>query len=65
MDPSLDRGEVLPVEGHVYDLEELRKVDECVVPSGFSDELLDLSTGEGSSGWCIKALLTLKGVSKA
>ena len=63
MDLSLDRGEVL--EGHVYDLEELRKVDECVAPSEFSDELLDLSTGEGSGGWCIKALLTLKGVSKA
>ena len=44
MDLSLDRGEVL--EGHVYDLEELRKVDECVAPSEFSDELLELSTGE-------------------
>ena len=62
-DPSLDRGEVL--EGYVYDLGELRKVDECVAPSGFSDELLDLSTGEGSGGWSIEALLTLKGVSKA
>ena len=63
VDPSLDGGEVL--EGHVYDLEELRKVDECVAPSGFGDELLDLSTGEGSGGWSIEALLTSKGVSKA
>ena len=63
VDPSLDGGEVL--EGHVYDLEELRKVDKCVAPSGFSDKLLDLSTGEGSGGWSIEALLTLKGVSKA
>ena len=43
VDPSLDGGEVL--EGHVYDLEELRKVDECIA-SGFGDELLDLSAGE-------------------
>ena len=46
VDLSLDGGEVL--EGHFYNLEELRKVDECIAPSGFSDELLDLSTGEGS-----------------
>ena len=63
VDPSLVRGKVL--EGHVYNLEELRKVDECVPLSGFGDKLLDLGTGEGSGEWSIKALLASKGVSEA
>ena len=55
IDPSLvDGSEVL--EGQVYDLDEMRKVDEGITPTGFQDDIQELSGGsEADNTWSIEA----------
>ena len=60
-DSGADGGEVL--QGHVYDMNELEKVDKGLAPSGFQDDIQQLSTGSGAGSWSIEALLASRGVS--
>ena len=63
VDPQLvDGSEVL--EGQVYDLDEMQRVDKGIAPLGFQDDVQDLMmSGELEAGtWSIQALLSSKGV---
>ena len=53
IDPSLvDGSEVL--EGQVYDLDEMEKVDDGIAPTGFQDDVQELSGGsEADNTWSI------------
>lgn len=61
IDPEVDGSEVL--QGHVYDLNELEKIDKGMAPSGFQDDIQQLGTGSGAGTWNIEALLASRGVS--
>ena len=58
---EVDGGEIL--QGNVYDLTELDKVDKGMAPSGFQDDIQQLGTGSGAGTQSIDALLASRGVS--
>ena len=47
------------LEGQVYDLEEMKKINEGIAPTGFKDDIQELSgVSEADNTWSIEALLT-------
>ena len=58
---KLDGSEIL--EGHVYNLNELERIDEGMAPSGFRNDIQQLGIGSGTGNWNIQALLASRGVS--
>ena len=58
IDLSLVNGSKV-LEGQVYDLEEMKKVDKVIAPTGFQDDIQELSGGsDADNTWRIEALLT-------
>ena len=51
------------LQGNVYDLTELDKINKGMAPSGFQDDIQQLGTGSGAGTWSIDALLASRGVS--
>ena len=51
------------LEGQVYDLDEMEKVDDGIAHTGCQDDVQELSGGsEADNTWSIDALLTSHGV---
>ena len=58
IDLSLVNGSKV-LEGQIYDLEEMKKVDKVIAPTGFQDDIQELSGGsDADNTWSIEALLT-------